>query len=83
MKFYFQKFTVEGFKRKLAQVVVSENLPFAMGDSEAWQDLFNYCNPSAKMPAPNTIKNVISSMYEIELERMKTILQVMLIQLIM
>jgi len=58
------------------EVIVCENQPFSLADSKNWQDFFHYCNPNAKMPTGATVGNQISSMYECELERMKTILQV-------
>ena len=69
-------FTNEIFREKLATWIAADDLPFTTVESPEFGYLINLCNPSARVPTADTIKNDILKIFKNYQTKIQDLLQV-------
>ena len=75
-KLHQQMFSSSIFMNSLVKWTVLEDQPFTAIESETIHKIFLVLNPAAKAPSADTIHNHIMKAFELELTKIRDILQV-------
>ncbi|CAB5213516.1 unnamed protein product [Rhizophagus irregularis] len=68
-------FTNEIFREKLATWIAADDLPFTTVESPEFGYLINICNPSARIPTADTVKNDILKIFKNYQTKIQNLLQ--------